>query len=105
MLGQRAKGVVFCFLLVTIFALGVLLTDGGCLSLDRHPYAALLQAAAGAPAGVAFLLTAGAPEPPASKPSDFGMLLTLVAGALNVLLVADALYRTGSPQAGEVELD
>jgi hypothetical protein len=54
----------------------------------------------GAVAFGALILTWGEPEPPASKLNDFGMLLTLVAGALNVLLIADALYRSGPPPEG-----
>ena len=96
--GQRGKAVIFCFLLITLFTLGVLLTDGGCVDIGRHPYAFLLQAAEGLVAGVALVLTAGAPAPPASRLSDLGMLLTLVAGALNVLLIADTLYRSGPPE-------
>lgn len=92
-IGQRGKAVVFCFLLVTMFTLGVLLTQGGGVDTGRHLYAFLLQAFAGIPAVVTLVLTAGALEPPASKLSDFGMLLTLVAGALNILLIADALFR------------
>ena len=95
--GQRAKAVVFCSLLVGLFTLGVLLTGGGCIDLERHPWAFALQAFDGLVALAALVLTAGAPELPASKLNDLGMLLTLVAGALNVLLIADALYRTGPP--------
>jgi len=93
--GQRVKGVVFCFLLIVLFATGMLLTEGGCIDLGRHPWAFALQVFEGAVSGVALLSTWGAPEVPASKLSDLGMLLTLVAGALNVLLMADALYRAG----------
>ena len=93
-IGQRWKAVVFCLLLVTMFALGVALTEGGGIDTGRHLYAFLLQACGGIPAVVALVLTAGSPEPPVSRLGDFGMLLTLVAGALNVLLMADALYRS-----------
>ncbi len=98
--GQRVKGVIFCFLLVALFTLGVLLTDGGCVDLGRHPYALMLQMFEGLVAGAAVVLSYGSPELPASRMSDFGMLLTLVAGALNVLLIADAFYRSG---AGETQ--
>lgn len=97
--GQRGKAVVFCFLLVTLFATGVLLTDGGCVDLGRHPYAFALQAFQGLVAIGALALTYGAHEPEACKLSDLGMLLTLVAGALNVLLIADVLYRSGPKRA------
>ena len=98
--GQRAKGAIFCFLLVGLFALGALLTNGGCISLDRHPYALLLQGCEGLVAGAALALSAGSPEFPASRLGDLGMLLTLVGGALNVLLAADAMYRA-APVKGE----
>ncbi len=99
--GQRVKGVIFCFIIVFMFVLGVLLTEGGCVNIGRHPYAFVLQAFQGGTALAALVLTAGAVESPASRLSDFGMLLTLVAGALNVLLMADALYRA-RPESGKV---
>ena len=98
-IGQRGKAVTFCFVLVTIFALGVLLTEGGCVDLGRHPWAFILQVCAAGPALVALTLTAGAHEMAASKLADLGMLLTLVGGALNVLLIADAVYRSAPEQA------
>ena len=82
--GRRGKAGIFCVVLIAMFALGLVLTGGGCVDIARHPYAAVLQACTGVPMGVALLATAGAPEPPASKLSDFGMLLTLVAGALKI---------------------
>ena len=103
--GQRGKGIVFCFLLVTLFVTGVLLTDGGCVDLERHPYAFALQAFQGLVSMGALALTYGAPEPEACKLSDLGMLLTLVGGALNVLLIADVIYRTQSAEAREKEFD
>lgn len=104
-LGHRVRGVIFCFVLVATFTLGVLLTEGGCVNVQRHPYAIGLQVFSGAVTGVAVVLGAGSPELPASKLNDFGMLLTLVAGALNALLIADALYRTGPSEARDDEID
>ena len=104
-LGHRVRGAVLCFLIVTTFTLGVLLTEGGCVSVGRHPYAFALQIFNGAITGVTALLTAGSSELPASKLNDFGMLLTLVAGALNVLLIADALYRTGPSEVKDEDID
>ena len=100
--GQRVKAVVFCFVLIGLFTTGVLLTDGGCVDLGRHPWAFLLQACDGLVAAAGLLLTAGAPEFPASKLGDLGMLLTLIGGALNVLLIADTLYR-GGPRETDVK--
>ena len=93
-IGQRVKAVIFCFILIGLFATGVLLTGGGCVDLGRHPYAFIVQAFQGLTTLTALALTADAPEPPASKLSDLGILLTLIGGALNVLLMADALYRS-----------
>jgi hypothetical protein len=86
-----------------MFTLGVLITAGGCVDPGRHPYAFALQVFHGAPTGVALLLTFNAPERPASRLNDLGMLLTLVAGGLNVLLMADALYRAAPGEAREGE--
>ena len=102
-IGQRGKAVVFCFVLVTTFTLGVLLTGGGGVDLERHSYSFVLQAGQGLVALAALLFTAGAPELPASGTSDLGMLLTLVGGALNLLLIADALYRGAPTAEGEAE--
>lgn len=99
-IGQRVKGVVFCFLLVSLFVAGVLVTEGGCVDVGRHPYAFMLQACEGLVAPAALVATAGRAEFPASKLGDLGMLFTLVAGAMNVLLVADAFFRS-RPQENE----
>jgi hypothetical protein len=100
--GQRSKALAFCILLTGLFVTGVWLTAGACVDLGRHRYAFLLQAFEGVLAIGTLLLTRAAHEPPASRLSDLGMLLTLVAGALNVLLIADALYRA-RPVPGDEE--
>jgi hypothetical protein len=87
------------------FTLGVVLTSGGGVNVQRHEYAFALQVFNGAAAGVAAVACANLPELSASKLNDFGMLLTLVAGALNVLLIADALYRTGPSEARDEDID
>jgi hypothetical protein len=102
-IGQRVKAVLFCFILVAMFAAGVLITEGGCIDPGRHPWALALQAFDGLPAAAALVVTWGAAEFPASKLADLGMLLTLVAGGLNVLLMADALYRAAPGEAREGE--
>ena len=103
--GRRGRGALLCFVLVAMFALGVLLTDGGCVDLGRHPYASVLQAFQGLVAGAALLLTAGAPELSPARLNDLGMLFTLVGGALNVLLIADALYLTRRPETEAADAD
>ncbi len=100
-IGQRVKGAAFFFLVTVTFATGVLITQGGCVDLGRHPYAFILQASNGLVALAALVLTWGSHEFPASTLGDLGMLYTLVAGALNVLLIGDALYRAGPTEEGE----
>ena len=100
-IGQRIKGAIFCFLVTVTFATGVLITQGGCVDLGRHPYAFILQASNGLVALAALVFTWGSHEFPASTLGDLGMLYTLVAGALNVLLIGDALYRAGPTEEGE----
>ena len=65
--GQRWKAVIFCFLLVGLLVLGVLLTGGGCVNVERHPWALILQGCEGLATGVMLLVTMGAQEVPASK--------------------------------------
>ncbi|MFO7898527.1 MAG: DUF6677 family protein [Planctomycetota bacterium] len=100
-IGQRTKAILFCVLLLATFLTGVVITDGGCVDWGRHPYAFLLQAADGVVAFATLAVTSSQHEFPASKLGDLGMLYTLVAGALNVLLIADALYRAGPREAKE----
>ncbi len=129
-LGHRVRGAICCVLLLATFTIGVILTDGSCIDAKpagmaektfltltqgyaaakgvnpgRHPFAFLLQTFLGLPALVTWIATSGALEPPASKLNDFGMLLTLVAAALNVLLIADALYRTSPSEARDEDID
>jgi hypothetical protein len=92
--GQRTKALLFCLTLTVLFVAGIWLTEGACVDLGRHRYAFILQAFQGVQAVAALILTHGARELPASRLTDLGMLLTLVAGALNVLLIADASYRS-----------
>lgn len=99
-IGQRGKGILFCASLVAMFVLGLVLAGGGCVNVERHPYALILQGFEGLAALAALVACAGRPELPASSVSDLGMLLTLVAGALNVLLAADVLYRAAPVRSG-----
>lgn len=91
-IGQRPKGILLFALILAIFLGGVIVTKGGSVNFGRHPYAYSLQAATGVMAFATAAIVKDAPEPDASTMADFGMLLLLVAGAMNVLLMADALY-------------
>ncbi len=121
-IGQRYKAGLFLVLILGVFVAGLAINTGSvnarpvgmlkyCVAFvtrdpawaatidtGRHAVAFLLQACTGLPAGVALISTSACEEIPASKMSDFGMLLTLMAGSLNVLVMTDALYRA-APEA------
>jgi len=101
-LGYRNRAALMCFVVVLIFLTGVLLSDGGVVSRERHPYAMILQLMNGAAAVIAVPFTRGSVEPMDTRLGDLAMLLTLVGGALNALLIADAFYRV-SPDGGRNE--
>ena len=98
-LGYRNRAMLMCFLVVLIFMTGVLISDGGVVSAARHPYGMILQVFNGAPAIITIPLARASVEPSDTRLGDFAMLLTLVGGALNALLIADAFYRA-APEGG-----
>jgi hypothetical protein len=119
-LGKTVKGVFALVFLCGLFGWGVKVSAGECVSLDKqngHPYAFFAQLPAGLPTGLALLHThqyevkqklgieADRPTEPdyekdleamAQLPhQDEGLLYTMIAGLLNLLLIHDALL--GSP--------
>ena len=97
-LGHRYRGAFFCIVVCGMLLLGLTFGEYTVISYRNHHLALILQAFAGLPT----LLTAAAPYvgngfPPrlikASAYIDLGMALTLIAGALNILLIADVYYR------------
>ncbi len=97
-LGHRYRGAFFCIVLCGMLLLGLVFGEYTVISYENHHLALILQAFAGLPT----LLTVAAPyvdntfQPRLSHASpyvDLGMALTLIAGALNILLIADVYYR------------
>jgi len=118
-LGKVLQGAISFLFLVGLFAGGVLLSKGECVSLDKtngHPYAFFAQVGAGLPCGLALLyshtyevkkalgMEAERPAEPNVESDEYvknlpkmdeGLLYTMIAGLLNLLLIHDALM--GSP--------
>lgn len=105
--GYPIKGAVALVLLLGMHVAGLVVSRGDCVSLDQehgHPYAFVAQLGAGLPTGAALAYAHGKLpwQPPAlvvSDPEyvarlpdvDVGLLFTMVAGLLNLLLIHDLL--------------
>jgi hypothetical protein len=122
-LGKSGKGLVAFVLIVGLFVSGLWLSGGEAVWLDKeygHPWAFCAQVGAGIPAGVGLLRSHAyevktalgiKSEPPPPPPTiwqtpeyvrelphqDEGLLFTMVAGLLNLLLIHDAFC--GAPGA------
>lgn len=109
--GYPLKGLLSLVMLLGMWITGISLSRGEAVSLDSeegHPYAFVAQIGCGLPTGLAVLRSKGmlpGVAPPARDPGyradpewiarlpdqDTGLLFTMVAGLLNLLLVYDAL--------------
>jgi hypothetical protein len=88
-LGRLSKAAYFFLLITGLFALGVWLGDGGSVSAARFPFHLYGQYGAGLPAYVASLIGAG-PLHATIDRLELGVLMTTVAGILNIIVVVDA---------------
>ena len=97
-LGHRYRGAFFCIVVCGMLLLGLVFGEYTVISYENHHLALILQVFAGLPT----LLTVAVPYfdggfqqhiREASAYIDLGMALTLIAGALNILLIADVYYR------------
>ena len=92
-LGQRVKALFFCATVVGMLMLGLVFSDYTVISAKNHMIALCVQVFAGLPTLLAVKLL-GDPSLKAASPYvDLGMAMTLIAAALNILLVADVLHR------------
>lgn len=105
--GYPIKGAAALVLLFGMHVAGLVVSRGDCVSLDQehgHPYAFVAQLGAGLPTGVALAYAHGKlpwqppplevhdPEYVDRLPDvDVGLLFTMVAGLLNLLLIHDLL--------------
>ncbi len=91
-LGRWSKALYFGLLIIGTFALGVWLGDGGSVSAARFPFHIYGQYGAALPA----LLASWIGEAPVGHTVDrmeLGLIMTTVAGILNIIVVVDA-YET-----------
>jgi len=103
LLGMRRRAVLYCAAVLGLFIGGALLGNLAVVSFEYHPYAFLLHLCTGAASVVMTLITdAMNPVPNPTRIGDIGMTMTWIAGALNVLLIADVLDRAnGGPYESE----
>jgi len=99
-LGYRMKAVVYGLTVQVLLLLGAVLGNFSNVSSRHHPFSFILQVFAGVVSLALSMITSTAIEytPDPTRVGDIGMTLTLIAGALNVLLIADAFDRAcGGP--------
>jgi hypothetical protein len=95
-LGLRRRGVFFLVTVTALFVLGFFLGNAEVVSLQTHPVAFLAQIFCGGPTLLALVIGPALDgffeQHPIASPRtmDLGMLMTIIAGALNALLMADA---------------
>jgi TM2 domain-containing membrane protein YozV len=91
-LGRRGRAVVFCLIVVSMFAVG-LAVDGGLYTVATSRGAALRMLAtfASMGSGLLYLIakTTGATGVVVSATYEYGSTFTLTAGLMNLLLVLD----------------
>lgn len=103
MLGMRRRAIAYFAAVVGLLLGGVLIGDITFVSLQHRPASFILHFFTGAPALLLTLFTnmmAVGYNP--TRWGDIGMTMTWIAGALNVLLIADVLDRAnGGPFESE----
>ena len=103
MLGMRVKAIFYFVTVMSLFLVGAVLGKFTIVSLKYHPLPFLLHVCTGAIAFVMTVITSAMPF--AANPTrwgDIGMTMTWIAGALNVLLIADVYDRAnGGPFEAE----
>jgi len=101
LLGQRGRGAAFFAAIVVTFAIGLAITGGSACSPSEHPVAFVAQVFAGlpalVPAALEYIRGAAAHSSRLSNAVvaviDLGLLFTMIAGLLNLLLAEDAYER------------
>jgi len=103
MLGMRRKAAVYFASVLGLFLTGAVLGNLTIVSFKYHPYAFLLHACTGVAAVVLSFVTSFMKDVPnPTRWGDIATALTWIAGAFNVLLVADVLDRAnGGPFEAE----
>jgi len=99
--GRRLRGAVACVLLLVLFALGTGLAQGVNLDRERHFYYWAGQFLLGLPAVVAELVHGHPRMRTDVSYGDAGIVLSSVAGMLNVLMMLDAFSWADARHRGE----
>jgi len=102
-LGMRRKAVIYFVVVLSLFLVGAALGKFTIVSFRHHHYSFLLHLCTGAASLVLTLITNAMQDVPnPTRWGDIGLTMTWVAGALNVLLIADVLDRAnGGPFEAE----
>jgi hypothetical protein len=90
LLGRRSKAAWFGLLILGFFGLGVCLGEGASVSSDRFPWHVYGQFGAGLPAYLADRLLGVVPTARTIDRLELGLVITTVAGIMNVVAVVDA---------------
>ncbi|MCE9637098.1 MAG: hypothetical protein K8T90_15445 [Planctomycetes bacterium] len=93
-------GLVFALAIIPLFGAGLVLGGFENVSQERHPWLFVLQILAGAPAGIAALLTKTTVLTDPLPHRSVGDLFTCAAGLLNLVAIADVWARctAGDPE-------
>lgn len=95
-LGKRLKAAVLGVTLILAFFIGAFTSGRGVVSVEEHRYAFLAQVGASGPTFATLALTSHlrVPKEDARRVDplvDIGLLYTMVAGLLNIVVIGDAL--------------
>ncbi|MFC1706363.1 DUF6677 family protein [Planctomycetota bacterium] len=101
LLGSRRRGVQFLLVVCVTFGFGLLVTSGHAVSWTDHRFAFFCQVLTGLPAALGVVIdlsrgaVGGSTIPPIDTVArlDLGILFTMVAGLLNLLIAHDAYER------------
>ncbi|MHC4390011.1 MAG: DUF6677 family protein [Planctomycetota bacterium] len=94
--GRTRRGIEYFCAVTFTFAIGLAITKGACVSYDQHQFAFYFQVLTGIPAFVGLMVDGtrgGMPHDSIVAVLDLGMLFTMIAGILNLLIAFDAFDR------------
>lgn len=95
--GRKQRGLVVMVLLVGLFAIGTVLSEGSNLSRERHFYYWAGQFLAGGPAILTELASGRPPVTGEIRFVDVGLLYAAMGGLLNILAMLD-VYNVAEPK-------
>ncbi|MGQ0551641.1 MAG: DUF6677 family protein [Planctomycetota bacterium] len=90
LLGRRTKAVWFALLIFGTLGLGLMLSEGTCISSDRFPFHFYGQVLAGVPIVLADAWAGSRPQGRTIDRVELGLVFTTVAGIMNLIATVDA---------------